>query len=134
MTHSKAVRKAVQALTALGVLACAPLCRATVISFDDLTGPVALNNQYATQGVMFDQIEATNQFATSVVTVSAPNYATPFYSSANPGLLWFVDPSNSAAAFVDSVSITLNGYNNVGGWFDGATIEALDSSNSVIAG
>jgi PEP-CTERM motif len=134
MTNLKAVRKAVQALTALGVLAAAPLCSATVINFDNLTGPVALSNQYAAEGVMFNQIEATSQFATSVVTVSAPNYATPFYNTTNPGLLWFVDPSDNSSAAVSSVTITLNGYNNVGGWFDGATIEALDATNSVIAG
>ena len=134
MNQLKAVRKAVEALTALGVLAGTSLCLAATINFDSLSGPVALTNQYASQGVMFDQIEATNQFATSVVAVSASNYATPFYSNANPGMLSFVDPSNNALAYVGSVSITLNGYNNVGGWFDGATIEALDPSGSVIAG
>jgi hypothetical protein len=134
MIHLKTVRSAVQVLTALSVLAAAPLCSATVVNFDNLAGPVALTNQYASQGVMFDQVEATGQFATSVVSVSSPNYATPFYSNANPGMLWFVDPSNNESAYVSSVTITLNGYNNVGGWFDGATIDALDLSNSVIAG
>jgi hypothetical protein len=134
MNHLKTVRKAVQALTALGVLAGVPLCFGTVINFDNLTGPIALTNQYAPQGVMFNQVEATSQFATSVVTVSTPNYATPFYNNANPGMLWFVDPSNNSQAYVSSASITLNGYNNAGGWFDGATIEALDPSGSVIAG
>jgi hypothetical protein len=36
-------------------------------------------------------------------------------------------------AYVNSVTITLNGYNDAGGWFDGATIEALDPSNTAIA-
>jgi hypothetical protein len=122
----------VQALTALAVLA--PACFATVINFDSLAGPTALTNQFAAQGILFDSIEGTNQFATSVVAVSAPFYATPFYSSAASGLLWFVDPSNNQTAYVSNVSITMNGYNNVGGWFDGATIEALDATNTVIAG
>ena len=55
--------------------------RATVINFDSLTGPVALTNQFAAQGVMFSAIEATGQFVTSVVAVSTPNYATSFYST-----------------------------------------------------
>ena len=134
MIHLKAVRTVVQVLTALGVLAGGPLCRATVINFDNLSGPVALTNQYAAQGIMFDQVEATNQFPTSVVTVSSPNYATPFYSNSNPGMLWFVDPADNSPAYANSVSITLNGYNNVGGWFDGTTIEALDPFGAVIAG
>ena len=33
-----------------------------------------------------------------------------------------------------SLSITLNGFNNAGGWFDGATIEAIDEGGNVIAG
>jgi hypothetical protein len=121
-------------IAVLAVLSVAPACLAGVINFDSITGPVALTNQYAPQGVMFSQIELTAQFATSVVAVSAPNYATPFYSNANPGMLWFVDPSDSSiAAYVNSVSITLNGYNNVGGWFDGAVIDAFDPSNVLIS-
>ena len=117
------------------VLAAALPGRATVINFDSLTGPVALTNQFASQGVMFSAIVATGQYVTSVVAVSTPNYATPFYSDSNPGLFWFVDPGNpSQDAYVTSVSITLNGYNNVGGWFDGATINALDEWGNVIAG
>jgi hypothetical protein len=119
---------------ALTVLSIAPVCLAGVINFDNLTGPVALTNQYGSQGVLFSQIELTGQFASSVVTVSPPNYATPFYSNANPGMLWFVDPADSSIeAFVNSVSITLNGYNNVGGWFDGAIIDAFDANNVLIS-
>jgi hypothetical protein len=122
------------ALVSLAFVAALP-GRATIIDFDTIIGPVALTNQFASQGVMFSGIEATGQFATSVAAVSTPNYATPFYSTTNPGLLWFVDPANpSQDAYVTSVSITLNGYNNVGGWFDGATIEALDEGGNVIAG
>ncbi len=134
MTYFTATQKTVQALTALAMLSTVPQSLAAVINFDSLAGPVALTNQYAAQGIMFNQIEATSQFATSLVSVSAPNYATPFYSNANPGSFWFVDPATNAAAYVSSVSLTFNGYNNVGGWFDGATIQALDVSNTVIAG
>jgi hypothetical protein len=126
---------AVQASTALITLALVPICPATVINFDNLSGSVALTNQYAAQGVLFDQIEATNLFPTSVVAVSAPNYATPFFSNANPGMISFVDPANSnIQAYATIVTLTLNGYNNVGGWFDGATINALDLSGTAIAG
>jgi len=134
MTASTAIAKAVQALTALTILASAPVGLAAVINFDSISGPVALTNQFAAQGVMFSQIEATSQFATSVVAISAPNYATPFYSNANPGSLWFVDPVNNLPAYTGSITLTLNGYNNVGGWFDGATIDALDFSDAIIAG
>ena len=125
----------VRSLALLAIASLGTLCHAAVIDFDNLTGPVALTSQYASQGVIFSEIEATAQFATSVVTVSSPNYATPFYSNTDPGALWFTDPNDSSIeAYVTSVSITLNGYNNVGGWFDGATIEALDPGGSVIAG
>ncbi len=71
----------------------------------------------------------------SVAAVSSPNYATPSYSSQNSGTLWFVDPADSSIqAYVDSVSITLDGYHNTGGWFDGANIVALDLGGLPIAG
>jgi hypothetical protein len=96
------------------VAAATPWCQATTINFDNVASPTALSNQYAAQGVVFNQIEATAQFATSVVPVSSPNYATPFYFGTGPRSLTFVDPSNpSNGAYADSVTITLNGYNNV---------------------
>jgi hypothetical protein len=117
------------------VAAATPWCQATTINFDNVASPTALSNQYAAQGVIFNQIEATGQFATSVVPVSSPNYATPFYFGTNPGTISFVDPSNpSNGAYADSVTITLNGYNNVGGWFSGAVIDAIDPLGNVIAG
>jgi hypothetical protein len=130
-----AVRRVVQVCAAVGMLAVLPGAQAAVINFDNLSAPVALSNQYASQGVMFSQIEATGQFVTSVMPGSAPNYATPFYTNQNPGSLWFTDPNDaSVAAYTDSVTITLDGYHNVGGWFDGAIIDALDLNNSVIPG
>lgn len=117
------------------LMAATPWCHATTINFDNVGSPTALSNQYAAQGVIFNQIEATAQFATSVVPVSSPNYATPFYFGTGPGTISFVDPSNpSNGAYADSVTITLNGYNNVGGWFSGASIDAIDPLGNVIAG
>jgi hypothetical protein len=117
------------------VAAATPWCQATTINFDNVASPTALSNQYAAQGVVFNQIEATAQFATSVVPVSSPNYATPFYFGTGPRSLTFVDPSNpSNGAYADSVTITLNGYNNVGGWFSGATIDGIDPLGNGIAG
>jgi hypothetical protein len=115
--------------------AATPWCQATTINFDNVASPTALSNQYAAQGVVFNQIEAAAQFATSVVPVSSPNYATPFYFGTGPRSLTFVDPSNpSNGAYADSVTITLNGYNNVGGWFSGATIDGIDPLGNGIAG
>jgi hypothetical protein len=51
--------------------AATPWCQATTINFDNVASPTALSNQYAAQGVVFNQIEATAQFATSVVPVSS---------------------------------------------------------------
>jgi hypothetical protein len=117
------------------LMAATPWCHATTINFDNVGSPTALSNQYVAQGVIFNQIEATAQFATSVVPVSSPNYATPFYFGTGPGSLAFVDPTNpSNGAYADSVTITLNGYNNVGGWFSGASIDAIDPLGNVIAG
>jgi hypothetical protein len=122
-------------LVLLFIIVAAHWCHATTVNFDNVVSPMALSNQYAAQGVIFNQIEATGQFTTSVVPVSSPNYATPFYFSAAPGSLSFVDPANpSNGAITDSVTITLNGFNNVGGWFSGATIDAIDAFGNVIAG
>ncbi len=118
------------------LMAATPWCHATTINFDNVGSPTALSNQYAAQGVIINQIEATAQFATSVVPVSSPNYATPFYFGTGPGTISFVDlPTLSNGTYADSVTITLNGYNNVGGWFSGASIDAVSNPlGNVIAG
>jgi len=89
-----------------------PLC-ATTISFDDLNttgGAVPLSNQYASSGVLFNNITAAQNFPFNIVPPSAPNYASPFWTDTNPGAIVFVDPSNpSSNATVGTVSFTLVG-------------------------
>jgi hypothetical protein len=112
---------------------------ATTINFDDSNVvPLQLSNQYASSGVIFDQIERSASFVFNVVPASSPNYATPFWSSSNPGTFDFVDPTDAAIeAFTDSVTITMIGLSTPAGHpgnFSGATIDALDVFGNVIPG
>lgn len=126
------------------VLAAGAGLSAATINFDDqATQPtgiagVALTNQYAAEGVIFNLIDASQSFKSNVSPTSAPNYASPFFDTTNAGSFFFVNPANPAQnAFVDQVSFTLLGLTSTmaaPGNFSGATIEALDSSGNVIAG
>jgi len=117
-----------------------PLC-ATTINFDDQStagGAVQLANQYAAQGVTFNDIYAAQNFKFNIFPPSTPNYASPFWVDLNPGTISFVDPSNAAnAATVTSVTFTLVGLTATvdhPGNFSGATVDALDLLGNVIAG
>jgi hypothetical protein len=127
-------------LFGIAVIATAPSASATtVVNFDDVTSPpLQLTNQYAASGVVFDQIEMTQSFVFNVIPPSAPNYATPFWNSTNPGRIQFVDPTNpSVLAYTNSVTITMVGLTTSiahPGNFSGATIDALDLAGNVIAG
>jgi hypothetical protein len=128
------IRPSTLTAVALSLATAASLCAAT-ISFDNLPSETQLTNQYASQGVVFDQIWASARYPTNVVTLSTPNYATPFYLNGNPGTILFVDPGNAAApAYATSVTLSLNAYNNGGGWFDGAVVTAYDLNGNAIAG
>jgi hypothetical protein len=114
-----------------------------VINFDDLpTGPgiagsLAVTNQYQSLGVLFSNIEASKAFTFNITPTSPPNYASPFFTSLNPGLFEFVAPSTFAPAYVNSVTLTMLGLTSTGahpGFFSGATIEALDLLGNVIPG
>jgi len=132
----------VKLLTLLGFwgLVILPAANATtVINFDNLsTSPssVALTNQYAASGVLFDQINAAQNFVFNIVPPSSPNYASPFWSSTNPGEILFVDPADSnVAAYTSSVTITMVGLSTPAGHpgsFSGATLDALDVGGNVI--
>jgi hypothetical protein len=111
------------------------------INFDDQStsgGAVQLSNQYASSGVLFNNIYAAQSFVSNIFPPSAPNYASPFWVDLNPGSIIFVDPANSSIdATVDSVSFTLVGLTADTlhpGNFSGATIEALDLNGNAIAG
>jgi hypothetical protein len=117
---------------------------ATTINFDDqVTQPsgiagVALTNQYASEGVMFSLIDASQSFKSNVTPTSGPNYASPFFDNTGPGSFIFVNPANTLQnASVSQVSFTLLGLTSTmatPGNFSGATIEALDLSGNVISG
>jgi hypothetical protein len=122
------------------LLLIAPLC-ATTINFDDQAtsgGAVQLSNQYASVGVVFNDLFAAQSFKSNITPPSAPNYAAPFWSDLNPGTITFVDPSNPLNnASVDSASFILVGLNTSAqtpGFFSGATVDALDLSGNIIAG
>ena len=117
-----------------------PLC-ADTINFDDQNtagGAVPLTNQYAANGVIFNNISAAQNFKFNIIPPSALNYASPFFGNTNPGLISFVDPSNSAVnGTVTTVTFTLVGLTSTvahPGFFSGATIDALDLGGSIIAG
>ena len=117
-----------------------PLCAGT-INFDDQNtagGAVALTNQYAGSGVLFNDITAAQNFKFNIIPPSALNYASPFWTDLNPGTISFVSPLNSAVnAYVTSVSFTLVGLTATvqnPGNFSGATVDAIDLSGNVIAG
>ncbi len=117
-----------------------PLC-ATTINFDDQAtagGAVQLSNQYSSSGVLFNDIYAAQNFKFNIIPPSTPNYASPFWTDLNPGLITFVDPSNSLNnATVNTVSFTLVGLTASAqhpGNFSGATVDAIDLSGNVIAG
>jgi hypothetical protein len=126
------------------VLAAGAGLSATTINFDDqatqATGiaGVALSNQYASEGIVFNLIDASQSFKSNISPTSAPNYASPFFDTTNPGSFLFVNPANpSQNAFVTQVSFTLLGLTSTiaaPGNFSGATIEALDSGGNVIPG
>src|SRR3982750_133653 len=117
---------------------------AVTINFDDqATAPsgisgILLSNQYAAQGVLFSLIDASQSFKNNVTPASAPNYATPFFSTSSPGFFTFVDPADPATdAYSTAVSFTLLGLTSTvahPGNFSGATIDALDLNGNVIAG
>jgi len=112
---------------------------ATVFDFDNLAvTPVPLTNQYASSGVLFGNIEAATSFIFNIVPPSSPVYASPFWTSTNPGTLSFVDPTDSGTpAITDSVTITMVGLSTPAGHpgqYSGATIDALDAFGNVIAG
>ena len=112
-----------------------PAHAGSVVDFDGLVTDVALSNQFAGLGVLFTNIEASARFTSNVVPVSGPNYASPFWTNTNPGLITFVDPSNSAtAATSDNIAFTLNALTTslAPGWFSGATVDALDLLGNVI--
>ena len=120
-------------------MAALPAFGSTVINFDDLNaagGAIALTNQYAGSGVLFDQITAAQNFKSNILPPSTPNYASPFWSNLNPGTLTFVSPSNSLnPAFATTVTITMVGLTSPpAGNYSGATVDALDLSGTVIAG
>ena len=101
----------------------------TVINFDDIAGtPTALSTQYASQGVLFNAIEASSSFTFNVIPPSSPNYVTPFWNTTATGSLEFVNPTDSSVlAYVDTVSITMVGLtasDTHPGNFSGATIDA----------
>ncbi|HEY4360716.1 MAG TPA: PEP-CTERM sorting domain-containing protein [Bryobacteraceae bacterium] len=130
-------------MTKLAVLSLAialPLCAGT-INFDDQDtagGAVTLTNQYASSGVLFNDITAAQNFKFNIFPPSTLNYASPFWTDLNPGTISFVDPLNSATnAFVSSVSFTLVGLTSTvpnPGNFGGAMVDALDLSGNVIPG
>ncbi|HEY3740245.1 MAG TPA: PEP-CTERM sorting domain-containing protein [Bryobacteraceae bacterium] len=124
----------------LPLLLTLPLC-ATSINFDDQatsSGAIALSNQYASSGVLFNDVEVAQNFKFNIIPPSSPNYASPFWTDLNPGTISFVDPANSANnATVDSVSFTLIGLTTnptTPGFFSGATVDALDLLGNVIVG
>jgi hypothetical protein len=126
------------------ILAAGAGLSATTINFDDQptqsTGinSVPLTNQYASEGVLFSLIDASQSFKFNVTPTSAPNYATPFFNNAGPGSIIFVDPADSSQnAYVNQVSFTLLGLDSTSahpGDFSGATIEALDINGVAIPG
>ncbi len=123
-------------------------CSATVfggsINFDDQAtassgiSSISLTNQYASQGVLFSSMDASQSFKFNITPTSSPNYATPFWGSNSTGFITFVDPTNSStAAWVSSVSFELLGLTSTvahPGNFSGVTIDALDLGGNVIAG
>lgn len=117
---------------------------ATIINFDDqvtqssgITG-VALTNQYASDGVIFNLIDTSQSFKSNITPTSIPNYGTPFFGTTSPGSFIFVNPANTSQdAYVNTVSLVLLGLNSTmasPGNFSGATIEALDLGGNVIPG
>lgn len=120
----------------------AALNAGTILNFDDqATAPtgisgVALSNQYASQGVVFSLIDASQSFKFNIAPVSSPNYASPFFGTASPGFFKFVNPADPTQnGYVDSLSFTLLGLNATHpGQFSGAIIDALDLSGNVIPG
>lgn len=126
------------------ILAAGAGLSATTINFDDQvtqsTGiaGVALTNQYASEGVMFSLIDASQSFKFNVTPTSGVNYASPFFDNTAPGSFMFVNPANtSQSAYVSQVSLTLLGLTSTvakPGNFSGATIEALDLGGNVISG
>ncbi len=123
---------------------CPPISEGTaaaamVINFDNLvtsSASVRPSNQFAASGMLFDQIQATQNFVLNIVPPSSPNYASPFWTGTNPGTITFVDPANSnVAAATSSLTITMVGLSTpVGhpGSYRGATIDALDPGGNVI--
>jgi hypothetical protein len=118
----------------------APL-RAGAINFDDQAtsgGAVQLSNQYASNGVLFTDLFAAQNFKFNIFPPSTPNYASPFWVDFNPGLIMFVDPSNASVnATVDTVSFTLVGLTATAqnpGNYSGATVDAIDLNGNVILG
>jgi hypothetical protein len=116
-------------------------CSGGSINFDDQNttgGPVVLTNQYLPQGVLFQDISASQQFKFNIVPPSTPNYASPFFTDPNPGFIIFVAPGNAAINMAYStVSFTLVGLTTPEGHpgnYSGATIDALDLSGNVIGG
>jgi hypothetical protein len=113
---------------------------ATTVNFDDQAtsgGAVQLSNQYASSGVLFTDLYAAQNFKSNIFPPSTPNYASPFWVDLNPGLITFVDPSNSGVnATVGTVSFTLVGLtvNPAPGNYSGATVDALDLSGNIILG
>ena len=117
-----------------------PLC-ATTISLDDLLtagGAIQLSNQYANNGIVFNDLYAAQNFKMNITPPSSPNYASPFWVDLNPGTFSFVDPTNPLTnATVSSVTFTLVGLTSttqVPGFFSGATVDALDLGGNVIVG
>jgi hypothetical protein len=131
-------------LAGMLLAAAVTLTAGTVLNFDDQpTAPsgisgVDLTNQYASQGVVFNSIDASQSFKFNITPASSPNYASPFFNGGSPGTFAFVDPADPAQnAFVDTVSFTLLGLTATTahpGFFSGATIDALDLNGDVIPG
>lgn len=131
--------KVLSLMSFLGLMMLTSATATTVINFDNLatgSGAVQLTNQYAASGVVFDQIYAAQNFIFNIVPPSSPNYASPFWTSTNPGTIFFVDPANSnVAAYTGIVTITMVGLSTPQGHpgsYSGATIDALDAGGNVI--
>jgi len=136
------MKNRIMKMAAVAAFASAALSAGSINFDDQPTAPsgiasIALTNQYAAQGVLFNLINASQSFKLNVIPASSPNYASLFFGNSGPGDFIFVDPTNSAInAVATGVSFTLVGLNTATapGQYSGATIEALDIFGNVIAG
>lgn len=100
------------------------------LSFNNLGDNVPVTTQYASMGVIFQQVQARQAFTSEVDMVGPPTYVDV---SPVGAMFYFVMPVNNAVqAFTNAVSFTALGKKTTSGWFNGFVARAYTHDDILV--